>query len=98
MPGGLVHIEHGIVGFCAEKAKKHKSGHGNGYQHDTVAGGPVGPVLIAFAQGLTEQRVYTYRNTCGETDLQVLDREGEAESAGGIGGDQRYEIGVHDVV
>ena len=97
------------IGAGAYQTKYHEQHRGDEYQEEAVAGGAVCPLLVAFAQGFTQQGIYTHTDAGGEADEDVLHRKGQRHGRNGalpdgilgevlVIGDAGNKIAVHHVV
>ena len=88
----------GIIEPAAKSAKEHKDGGSDQHQENTVAGSPVGALPIAFAQGFTQQRVDTHRDTGAKADLDILHRECQTQGGHGAFRDPGHINTVHHII
>ena len=74
---------------------EHKAHH---RQENAVDGHLIGPLLILGAQGPAHEGVDAHGGAGGQTDHQVLGREGQRHGGKGLLADLRDEHAVHDII
>ena len=86
------------VGFHTGEADDEEDGVAAQGQEDAVLGGLIGPFLVLFAEALGQQGVDAHGGAGGQTDHQVLGREGQRHGGKGLLADLRDEHAVHDII